>query len=920
MKKFIFLTTALALLAMSLFVLLSGLPARAADVAPEAAEVVSLYQEDGAEGCLSCHDGIESIREEGSDMLKEINAKGECTTCHGGDPAVTGDIEDTDAAEEAHTGAPETVPFDQFFPDPGSVWVAGQTCGQCHTDYAHALERSLMNTEAGKIQGNLWAWGVAEDQVVRYGNYDVEDSDTMFGSDTYKSHLAALKEAYPDQFPQSLEVLPNPSVEDIEADPKLAAFTYQRQQCQRCHVGVKGRSRRGDWRGMGCSSCHVPYGNEGLYEGDDPTVPQDEAGHLLFHQIQGTRQARNGIPSETCNSCHNRGKRIGVSYQGIMEFPYGTPYDDAGQKQPRLHTKNYLFIKEDLHHEQQSRPENPEGGMLCQDCHTSLEMHGDGNIFGTTLSQVEIECADCHGTSTAYPWELPLGYGEEFAKLGDLSAEPRGVGGLADLLTLDGSLYDIQDGYLLTGRGNPFGNIVRTAEGQVIVHSATGRDFLAPLLKTLADEKAWASQNAEVAMEKVEAHVEKMECYACHADWAPQCYGCHVDVNYGVDDNGDPLTDNDWVATGNDKNSDGTHNSATSPGKVSESRSYLRWEEPILGINGEGRVTPLIPGCQVIFTVRGTEGDTLTHNEIGRTPPDTEGAGPEGQRGLDMAPVQPHTAGRQARTCESCHSNPKALGYGIDGGRYLNGYTDDRYVDLADADGNIIPANTVVQMPGIPDLPMDLSTIVDPETGLQTMTVGSHWPDSRPLDEEQRTRMERTGVCMGCHQNMADPTFWNDKVIAKFGTVMSNEEHINAMNEVIQESVADPAQGAVAAPEPAQEVAAAEPVQEQEEVAMAAPSAEVEVKLAETEARIAEAEALAAEAQARAAEAEARIAEVQVATPAEVPAAPVAPVAEVHAEEVAAATASSMTMWVIVALILGLVVGGGAVYFGRRNS
>ena len=105
-----------------------------------------------------------------------------------------------------------------------------------------------------------------------------------------------------------------------------------------------------------------------------------------------------GIPSETCNSCHNRGKRIGVSYQGLMEFPYGSPYNTAGNKQPKLHTKNYLFIKDDLHHQQQSRPGNPEGGLLCQDCHTSIDMHGDGNIFGTTLAQVEIECTDCHGT------------------------------------------------------------------------------------------------------------------------------------------------------------------------------------------------------------------------------------------------------------------------------------------------------------------------------------------------------------------------------------------------------------------------------------------------------------------------------------------------------------------------------------------
>ncbi|MDM8519695.1 hypothetical protein QUF64_06590 [Anaerolineales bacterium HSG6] len=757
-------------------------------------EPVALYQGGDQEGCLTCHDGIENIREEDSGMMVALSAMGECTACHGGDPSVTlaeGDvISDTATVEAAHT---PTGRLDEFFPDPGSLWVADQTCGLCHPGYVDALERSLMNTEAGKIQGNLWSWGIQEDQHVIYGNYDVEGAETILGNDTYKEHMTAMKEKFPDQFPESLEMLPNPTVEEIEADPKLAGFTYQRQQCQRCHVAVKGRPKRGDWRGMGCSSCHIPYSNEGLYEGSDQTIDKTESGHMLIHSIQGTREARNGIPTETCNTCHNRGKRIGVSYQGIMEFPYGTPFDENGGKQPKLHTKQYLFIKSDLHHEQESRPENPEGGLLCQDCHTSIDMHGDGNIFGTTLAQVEIECTDCHGTTVEYPWELPIGYGEEFGE--DLAeAEARGVGTKDDLE--DGgnyaTLYDEQDGYLLTSRGNAFGNVVLQTDGTVMVHSATGNDFLVPVLKQLSEDGEWKNQDAQVAMESVGAHMDKMECYACHADWAPQCYGCHVSVNYSVDADGNPLVDTDWVATANQKDSgDKYDNFIKSPGKVSESRSYLRWEEPVLGINGEGRVTPLIPGCQVIFTVRDREGNVLTQNEIGRTPPDVEGAGAEGQRGLDMAPVQPHTAGREARRCESCHGNPKALGYGIDGGRFLQGYDQDRYVDLYNPDGSVMPENAQVQMQAIPDLPMDLSQIVDPETGEQLQTVGSHWPDSGPLTEDQRTRMERTGACMGCHQNMADSAFWTDKVIAKFGTVMSNDEHIDVMNQIIQEAVKD---------------------------------------------------------------------------------------------------------------------------------
>jgi len=221
-----------------------------------------------------------------------------------------------------------------------------------------------------------------------------------------------------------------------------------------------------------------------------------------------------------------------------------------------------------------------------------------------------------------------------------------------------------------------------------------------------------------------------------------------------------------------------------------ESRGYLRWEDPILGINGEGRVTPLIPGCQVVYTVIGPNGESLAHNVIGRTPPNTEGAGPEGQRGLDMAPVQPHTAGRKARTCESCHSDPKALGYGYQGGKFLKGYTEARVVDLQTATGEVIPSKVQNQMEAIPDLPMDWSQIVDPETGQQLMTVGSHWPKSGPLTEDQRKRMERVGICMGCHQNMADPQFWTDQVVATYGRALTDQDHIRIMNQVVHDAVA----------------------------------------------------------------------------------------------------------------------------------
>jgi hypothetical protein len=49
-----------------------------------------------------------------------------------------------------------------------------------------------------------------------------------------------------------------------------------------------------------------------------------------------------------------------------MEILYGSPFNAKGEKQPKLHTKQYLFISDDLHHQIKSRPGNPEGGLVLE--------------------------------------------------------------------------------------------------------------------------------------------------------------------------------------------------------------------------------------------------------------------------------------------------------------------------------------------------------------------------------------------------------------------------------------------------------------------------------------------------------------------------------------------------------------------------
>jgi len=705
--------------------------------------------------CIECHKGIEHIRDNSSKMMQEIlkvaekaGVKGnDCVVCHGGNPEV-------DDKNASHSGTLkyflENKGPKEFYPSPTSQWININTCGMCHQEQVKAQWNSLMNTEAGKIHGALWSFGKADGYNHTESNYNGKNTHERLGTKTYQAYMEELSKNEPQAFPkESKEIPAAPTADEVEKDPLLSVYTYLRQECLRCHTGGKGRSRRGDYRGMGCASCHIPYSNEGFYEGNDSKIPHDKTGHMLTHQIQSSRKVKvnihgtkySGVPVETCTTCHNRGKRIGVSYQGLMETEYQSTFDSDGNGQPKLHTKRYLHLTEDIHYSK---------GMLCQDCHTSNDMHGDGFMTGANLGAVEIECQDCHGTTKAYPWELPLGYSDEFA-LKPKEGKARGTTTtLADYLKKGAIPKDKGDGFLLSARGNPMTKAVRHGN-KVMMHLASGKDIELKPLKLLKEQEK-LSKKALVAMDKIEAHTDKLECYTCHATWAPQCYGCHVKIDYS-----EGKQNPDFLAASHAHDIHGQTGEKTLKdflvdGKVTETRSYLRWENPALSVNGEGRVSPTIPGCQTTITVIGKDGKALLQNHIVKIP-NVEGAGAEGQNAITMSQVNPHTISKKSRTCESCHTSKKALGMGINSGKYFADQSETTIVDLMTADKRVLPKQVDEQVPAIPNLKHDYSVMVD-ENGTQVQTVDNHWTLANPLSAEQRSKLDREGACYACHKSI----------------------------------------------------------------------------------------------------------------------------------------------------------------------
>jgi hypothetical protein len=747
--------------------------------------------------CLKCHGGIEHIRDPQSGMAKAIAKKAaeagypknSCIVCHGGNPA-------TKHQFKAHKG---TIKYflthpgpKEFYPAPGSTWINQNTCGMCHQEEVASQMNSLMMTEQGKIQGALWSFGGKEGYNHNIGNYatkNPEDVHARLGTKTYQEYMQKLSKMEPQAFPKEMKELPAaPTAEEVEKDPSLAVYTYLRQECLRCHTGSKGRQKRGDYRGIGCAACHIPYSNEGYYEGGDKSISHKEKGHLLVHQIQSSRdtkvtvheQSYTGIPTETCSTCHNRGKRIGVSYQGLMETAYNATYDKEGNSQPKLHTKRYIHMQGDVHFKK---------GMLCQDCHTSNDMHGDGFLSGANAGAVEIECQDCHGTTKKYPWELPLGYSDEF-ETKPKSGKARGVTKTMAEYLKKGSVNAADDGYLLSARGNPLIHATKKGD-EVIMHLASGKDVVLKPLKLLKKQEK-LSKVGLLAMDKITAHNDRLECYTCHATWAPQCYGCHVKIDYsGGKQNPDFLqSSHDHDLHGRTGVMRKSLQDYLVDGKVTETRSFLRWEDPALSQNGEGRISPTIPGCQTTITVIGKDGKALLQNHIFKIP-NVEGAGKEGQNAIDMAPIQPHTIQKKPRSCESCHATQKALGYGITGSRTTFDPSVDTIVDIMSADGKVMPAIIDAQIPATPNLHFDYSKFLD-KNGTQLQTVGHHWRLSQPLSKEQIDKTDRAGACIACHQNIPEGNLAVSAMahMAEMADVkIDKKEHMNILSKILNLAV-----------------------------------------------------------------------------------------------------------------------------------
>ena len=470
-----------------------------------------------------------------------------CASCHGGD------VLTLDKAR-AHAGMKLI---------PGNMANAMGSCGQgaCHAAVIPRVERSVMATMSGILRVDRAVFGEAAP------------------GDPGKP----------------------PHVNELGQSP---ADTHLRQLCALCHLGaVKttlGPNDEGT-RGGGCNACHLVYSPAALealrkYEREKAQgAAQAPAVHPALSLDIGNGQ---------CFSCHSRSGRIATSYEGWHEL-HETP--EAAKDPAKRSPQRYRTVEEDRIFERVIPDIHHERGMDCIDCHTSLEVMGDGVAHGSKSAQLRIACEDCHAPAgTRLPTMPATALDPESRRILALRAWPRPASG--------------EHGR--TAKGDALINVVIEPSGRpVMIRKRTG-------------EARELKPTARVCVEG-RGH-EKLSCGSCHTAWAPRCTTCHT----SFDKSG---TGFDWLAGADVK------------GEWNEKSGPFVADLPTLGIRraempgGAPRdvVDTFVPGMILTIEKPAHAGSPAT-SVFRRL----------------YAKIDPHTTRREVRSCKSCHNDPVALGYG----------------------------------------------------------------------------------------------------------------------------------------------------------------------------------------------------------------------------------------------------------------
>ena len=624
--------------------------------------------------------------------LPRWNRRDRCPTCHLGLEEISSSHPvETFGCTICHEGNGLSLDKDEAHrgmlggSNPSRLEVVRNSCGRTTPDGVpcHAGHQRMAKNQAERVPRAIMATmtGVITSFRVTWGAQKIFSPLYATVGVTSLDGTMQLKPApFFDLAQAPLDAQGNPILTDVLGNSIDISGQYAddqwRKLCSRCHLWYQ-RESGPSAHSSGCAGCHALYKGDGYYHGRDITLPTDRPGYSAEHRLT------TAIPVTQCIRCHNRSGRIAMSYQGLMESDgYGTPYRDGSLRSGEFSGgRSAYHLAADIHWEK---------GMQCIDCHTGNDTMGDGKLYGRMREQVEIRCRDCHGDNETPPRFTVLKQDDYAVWASDYLAIPPNKPG---------------NEVARTSRNSVLINVRREGNEVALYSKVTGKRHVTPVIT-----------GVEGGPHAISGH-NRLECFTCHNRWAPQCYGCH-DYRRAGQLQYDAMTD------------------SAAPGRWSETRDYFRFMTPPLGINARGKVSPYIPGCQVLFNDLDEKGRII--------PPYRNYVYPGNGvlNGIVSTPIFPHTVGRETMNCEECHFDPKSLGLGS---------------AIGSAGLNDASVETVSD-PKAAGYPVDFSweSLTDPR-GVQLQ--GNSHQGARPFNQDELKKIRLVGRCLICHDSYQDPIY-----------------------------------------------------------------------------------------------------------------------------------------------------------------
>lgn len=343
-----------------------------------------------------------------------------------------------------------------------------------------------------------------------------------------------------------------------------------------------------------------------------------------------------------------------------------------------------------------------EVGLVCVDCHIAYEVMGDGNFYEHKEEQILVKCEDCHSIEKQETMTL-----EEFDYESKKIAEINGI----------------DDG------NRKFIKVKKSQTPLINTFFENGRK---PKLVGKRNNKIYDLNQPKFVCVAAKSH-SSLSCNSCHTSWAPQCVGCHTEYQPGKE-GFDLLTNKDtdstWV----------------------EYHGEFFTELPTLGVREENEngkvhriVETFIPGMIMTLDKSNYKYET-----------------PELIFKRLFAPSVAHTIQKESRSCESCHNDPLALGYGRGNLEYIIHNKIGRWI--------FEPSYKVSEFDNLPE---------DAWIGfMQTRTENMATRDDvRPFNLDEQKNILTVGACLTCHKS--------DSELMKTSLVAYQKQLLNLSSECI---------------------------------------------------------------------------------------------------------------------------------------